>query len=114
MLTQSQLTQTQFYATLDHLKTFHSILRAIAFTESAVFQIGDQGIKIIVEEARTVQASAYIKKGGNSFTEYRYKEQNEEPVTSFSINLKVILEHLNMFSEDDSQLKMLYKGEGGE
>lgn len=112
MVTQTQLSQIRFYAKISHVKTFHNILRAISFSDSAVFQIGDHGMKVIVEEARTVQASAYFKKTDNSFTEYRYKAQNNESVTSFSINLKVIVENLNMFSEDQSQLKMLYKGDG--
>lgn len=112
MMTQTQLSQLQFYAKIDHVKTFYSILRAISFAESAVFQIGSQGIKVIVEEARTVQASAYFKKTDHSFSDYQYNEQNNEIVTSFSINLKVIVENLHMFSEDSSQLKMLYKGEG--
>lgn len=112
MLTQTQLSQIRFYAKIDQVKSVYNILRALSFSETAVFQIGEHGIKVIVEEARSVQARAYFKKSDYSFSEYRYKTQKNESVTSFSINLRVIVENLNMFTEDESQLKMLYKGEG--
>lgn len=113
MLTQTQLSQIQFYAIIEQVKTFHQILRALSFAEAAVFQIGAHGMKIIAEEARTVQASAYIKRNNQSFLDYKFKEEEDgEEFVSFSVNLNVVVQNLNMFSEEHTQLKLLYKNYG--
>ncbi|XP_063701172.1 uncharacterized protein LOC134831382 [Culicoides brevitarsis] len=115
MLTQSQSSQIEFYAKINHVKTFTNILKAISFSEAACIQIGVHGMKIIVEETRTVQAAAYFKETDAIFAEYRYKKTDSDTVTSFGINLKVIVENLNMFSDlvsEHTELKILYRGDG--
>lgn len=119
MLTQSQFSQIQFQAVLNHYGTFYSIMKAIHFVDNVTVQLTSDGVKIIAEEAKSVQATAYIMK--NCFSEYKLilprstnDDDEDDPCTSFGLNLKVFTDCLSMFlgGDYDSSLKLLHKGEG--
>lgn len=119
MLTQSQFSQIQFQAVLNHYSTFYSIMKAVHFVDNVTVQLTSDGVKIIVEEAKSVQATAYILK--NCFSEYKLAlprttndDDEDDPSTSFGLNLKVFTDCLSMFlgGDYDSSLKLLHKGEG--
>uniref|UniRef100_A0A1Q3F250 Putative checkpoint 9-1-1 complex rad1 component n=1 Tax=Culex tarsalis TaxID=7177 RepID=A0A1Q3F250_CULTA len=120
MLTQSQFSQIQFQAVLNHYGAFYSIMKAIHFVDNVTVQLTSDGVKIIAEEAKSVQATAYIMK--NCFSEYKLTlprtntddDDEDDPCTSFGLNLKVFTDCLSMFlgGDYDSSLKLLHKGEG--
>lgn len=119
MLTQSQFSQIQFKAILNHYATFYNIMKAIHFVDNVTFQLTSDGVKIIAEEAKSVQATAYIMK--NCFSEYKLTlpksnndDDEDDAYTAFGLNLKVFTDCLSMFlgGDYDSSLKLLHKGEG--
>lgn len=107
MVTQSQLTQVQFLAKLDKIKSFYSALKAINFNENANLVITEDGLKVVVEESRYVQASFYVTRA--CFSEYRLLS-NEE--VSIRLNLTVVTDCLSIFANPECSMKILYKGSG--
>lgn len=119
MLTQSQFSQIQFQAVLSHYSTFYSIMKAVHFVDNVTVQLTSDGVKIIVEEAKSVQATAYIMK--NCFSDYKLAlprstddDAEDDRSTSFGLDLKVFTDCLSMFlgGDYDSSLKLIHKGEG--
>ncbi|XP_055634970.1 uncharacterized protein LOC129774917 [Toxorhynchites rutilus septentrionalis] len=123
MLTQSQFSQIKFSAILNNFTMFYNVAKAISFVDYATVQLTTDGVKIIVEDAKSIQATAYITKG--CFSEYKIAQskrklgangdtEEDEPSTSLGLNLKVFTDCLSMFigGDYDSTLKMLHKGEG--
>ncbi|XP_058455021.1 cell cycle checkpoint protein RAD1 [Malaya genurostris] len=123
MLTQSQFSQVQFSAILNNYVIFYNVAKAINFDDLAAIQLTDDGVKVIVEYAKTVQATAYVRK--SCFSDYRLvdfkrkvnsddENDDNEPIASFGLDLKAFTDCLSLFleSEYDSHFKMVYKGEG--
>ncbi|KXJ72461.1 hypothetical protein RP20_CCG017961 [Aedes albopictus] len=129
MLTQSQFSQIQFSAVLNSYTMFYNVAKAINFVDNATVQLSADGVKVVVEDCKTVQATAYITKA--CFSEYQIAQprkrkstamdgedhetaDDNEPLTSFGLNLKVFTDCLSMFMDGDydSTMKMLYKGDG--
>ncbi|XP_023245775.1 cell cycle checkpoint protein RAD1 [Copidosoma floridanum] len=98
-------------AKLGNLKTVIQLLRSINFKESATCYASENGLKITVEEAKCMQASAYIPI--KLFEEFTLTED-----IIFRINLNVFVECLSMFWPSINAqgsavaLEMHYKGEG--
>ncbi|XP_053999476.1 cell cycle checkpoint protein RAD1-like isoform X1 [Hylaeus anthracinus] len=98
-------------AKLGNLKTIVQLLKAINFQESATCFGTENGLKVTVEDAKCMQASAYIP--SHIFQEFKLKED-----IIFRINLNVLVECLCMFwSNINSQgssvaLQLFYKGVG--
>ncbi|XP_076675991.1 cell cycle checkpoint protein RAD1 isoform X1 [Andrena cerasifolii] len=98
-------------AKLGNLKTVVQLLKAINFKESATCFGTENGLKVTVEDAKCMQASAYIP--GHVFQEFNLKED-----VIFRINLNILVECLCMFwSNINSQgssvaLQLFYKGAG--
>lgn len=80
-------------------------------------------MKLVVEDSKSIQATAYITKA--CFSEYKIAQpkrklgadeeaDDSEVLTSFGLNLKVFTDCLSMFMDGDydSSMKMLHKGEG--
>lgn len=107
MVTQSQLTHVCFVAKLDNVKQFYSSLKAINFNEDANISIMSDGFKVIVEEAKYVQASVFISK--ECFSEF--KLLNDEPL-DIRVNLTVVTDCLSVFAGNECSVKLLYKGVG--
>lgn len=99
-----------FSAELNDLKIVHNVLKAINFKEYATIRIMKEGLKVTVEEMKSVQTSTYIP--SNVFTRYQINTEDEEPAT-FKISLKVLTECLNIFGDDGApSLKIIYKDFG--
>jgi len=98
-------------AKLDNARNLHNILKAVHFKESATCFVSSNGLKFTVEDAKCVQANAFVQSG--IFQEFIFKEES----ATFRINLNVLLECLNIFgsSKDTgtfTALKMCYAGYG--
>nr|QIC49982.1 cell cycle checkpoint protein RAD1 [Actinia equina] len=98
-------------ARLDNARNMSNILKAIHFKESATCFVSSNGIKMTVEDAKCVQANAFIQ--SSVFQEYTFKEES----ATFRVNLNVLMECLNIFglSKDSGMcaaLKLCYKGYG--
>lgn len=92
--------QYALVARLENIKIFAQLLRSIHFRETATWFLSGNGIKVTVEDAKCVQANAFIK--AEIFQEFILRppvssSEEEEEDLSFSINLGVVLECLNMF-----------------
>ena len=77
-------------AKLGNLRTVVQLLKAINFKESATCFGTENGLKLTVEDAKCMQASAYIPV--NAFEVFNLKED-----IIFRINLNVLVECLCMF-----------------
>ncbi|XP_076760698.1 cell cycle checkpoint protein RAD1 isoform X1 [Xylocopa sonorina] len=98
-------------AKLGNLKTFVHLLKAINFKESATCCGTENGLKVTVEDAKCVQASAYIPV--QVFQVFNLKED-----VIFRINLNILVECLCMFwtnincQGSSVSLQLFYKGTG--
>lgn len=109
--------QVRFMAKMTNTKLFHSILKALNFADMATVQLSGLGIRVMVEDSATLQSSVYIRKQDAIFSEYHFLVNDSVPSdetdhSSFRISLKILIEHLNMFTDVDSSLRLIYKGEG--
>ncbi|RMX51697.1 hypothetical protein pdam_00008113 [Pocillopora damicornis] len=98
-------------AKLDNARNLLNVLRAVYFKESATCFVSSNGIKVTVEDAKCVQANAFVQRG--IFQEFVFKEES----ATFRINLNILLECLNIFgSSKDTRtctaMKMCYAGYG--
>lgn len=107
MITQSQFTQVKFMGKLENTKHFYNALKAINFNKNVNIILSETGLKAIVEEAKYVQAVAYVTR--DFFSEFRLL-QNEE--ISICVNLDVVCDCLSIFTGVESSMKMIYKGAG--
>ncbi|ORY37884.1 Rad1/Rec1/Rad17 [Leucosporidium creatinivorum] len=99
-------------ATVTDVRPLASMLRALNFRPKAVMEIRDHGIKITVEEGRSIQAAAYLT--SNSFASYSFTleaparasptpstdsqdMEDDAPHCIFGISLSTVLECLNIF-----------------
>ncbi|XP_012138204.2 cell cycle checkpoint protein RAD1 isoform X1 [Megachile rotundata] len=98
-------------AKLGNLKTVVQLLKAINFKENATCFGTENGLKVTVEDAKCMQASAYIPV--NVFQVFNLKED-----VIFRINLNVLVECLCMFWSNINihgssvALQLFYKGTG--
>ncbi|XP_015515788.1 cell cycle checkpoint protein RAD1 [Neodiprion pinetum] len=101
----------QLVAKLKNLKTVVQLLKAVNFKETATCFGTYNGLKVTVEDAKCMQASAYIPT--EIFEEFNLKED-----VIFRINLSVLVECLCMFwGEINTQgssvaLQLFYRGVG--
>ncbi|XP_011140010.1 cell cycle checkpoint protein RAD1 [Harpegnathos saltator] len=94
---------------LTNLKTVIQLLRAITFKETATCLGSENGLKITVEDAKCMQASAYIP----SIIFHEFNLKND---VTFAISLNILVECLCMFwpssQEDSVTVQIFYKGTG--
>ncbi|CAG0894791.1 unnamed protein product, partial [Cyprideis torosa] len=89
-----------------------SLLKAIHINETALITATEQGLKVTVEEARCVQATAFLAE--ELFAEYEIVNKS----LSFCVNLRVLLDCLTIFGEStlpgspSPSLKLCYAGTG--
>ncbi|XP_012227665.1 cell cycle checkpoint protein RAD1 [Linepithema humile] len=92
-----------------NLKTVIQLLKAINFKETAICLASEKGLKFTVEDAKCMQASAYIP--SVIFDEFELKED-----VIFSINLNILVGCLRVFwpasQEDSVAVQIFYKGIG--
>ncbi|KAJ8679080.1 hypothetical protein QAD02_014867 [Eretmocerus hayati] len=98
-------------AKLGHLKTVVQLLKAVNFKETATCYGSKNGLKLTVEDAKCMQANAYIPV--QLFEEYTLTED-----VIFRIDLSILVECLSIFWPSISTqshpitLEMQYKGIG--
>lgn len=107
MATQSQLAELSFQAKLDNIKTFHSSLKALNFAKNVTICIMSDGLRMIVEEAKYVQATIYMSR--ECFSEYCLLD--DTPM-EMRVDLPSVTNCLGMFAGADSSMKLMYKGPG--
>ncbi|XP_050070591.1 uncharacterized protein LOC126558594 [Anopheles maculipalpis] len=126
MVTQSQFSQIQFQAVLNNFSTLYNVMKAVNFVDNAIVQLSNDGMKVIVEDAKSIQASAYITRACFSDFKLSIAKQpsssganddnatDTQPFIGFGLNLKVFADCLSMFTSGDynSSLKMIQKGSG--
>ncbi|KAI8783251.1 cell cycle checkpoint protein RAD1 [Biomphalaria glabrata] len=99
-------------AKLDNARNVSNILKAIHFKDIATVIASPLGLKVTVEDAKCVQANAFIQE--SIFHHYHIKEDQ----LAFKINLTVLLECLTIFGSSattpsgNTTLKMCYAGYG--
>lgn len=103
--------QYMLVARLDNVRNVSTILKAIHFKDTATVFASPMGLKITVEDAKCVQANAFIQEA--IFHHYVIKEEQ----LAFKINLTVLLECLTIFGggsmpSANTSLKMCYAGYG--
>lgn len=93
---------------VDNVKNLTQLIKCINFKEVAVFFASKNGIKIVVEDSKCVQASAFI--GTDIFTEFTINEE----LVSFRLDINVLLECLSMFDQGSNQasLNLYYRDHG--
>uniref|UniRef100_A0A1B6GZS0 Cell cycle checkpoint protein RAD1 n=1 Tax=Cuerna arida TaxID=1464854 RepID=A0A1B6GZS0_9HEMI len=80
-----------FEMKLDNVKNLSHILRALNFKEMATCFVSENGLKIVVEDAKCVQVSAFI--GADLFQEFHVADEQ----VAFKIDLTVLLDCLSIF-----------------
>lgn len=94
-------------ATLDSIKVLVQLLKAINFREAGIFFASEKGLKVTVEDSKSIQASAFIAE--EVFESYILNA--DEAI--FKVNLNVLKECLNsMGTSSYIALKITYKGYG--
>lgn len=97
----------KFSAELTDFKIVHNVLKSVLFKEYAVMTPMTQGLKITLDEMKSVETSVYIPV--NVFTSYHVDSDD----IKFKINIKIFAECLSLFEEDVNRyLKLTFRGEG--
>ncbi|XP_077319002.1 cell cycle checkpoint protein RAD1 [Lithobates pipiens] len=112
-LSQSEAEDDQYVFTcsLDNARNLSNILKAINFKDHAACFATSNGLKFTVENAKCLQANAFIQAG--IFQEFSIQEES----VIFRINLTVLLDCLTIFGASavpatPTALKMCYSGYG--
>ncbi|XP_056401709.1 cell cycle checkpoint protein RAD1 isoform X3 [Hyla sarda] len=103
--------QYTFTCSLDNVRNLSNILKAIHFKDHAACFATSNGLKVTVENAKCLQANAFIQAG--IFQEFNIREDS----VVFRINLTVLLDCLTIFGAGAvpstcTALKMCYQGYG--
>uniref|UniRef100_A0A0K8RWV2 Cell cycle checkpoint protein RAD1 n=1 Tax=Crotalus horridus TaxID=35024 RepID=A0A0K8RWV2_CROHD len=103
--------QNVLVATLDNVRNLSNILKAIHFKDHATCFTSSNGLKFTVENAKSLQANAFIQAG--IFQEFVVREES----VMFRINLSVLLDCLTIFGTNSlpgtqTALRMCYQGYG--
>ncbi|XP_034235085.1 cell cycle checkpoint protein RAD1-like isoform X1 [Thrips palmi] len=96
-------------AKIDNVKNINSIIKALNFSQEAVCFCSEDGLKVTVEIAKCVQASAFIQL--DIFQEYSF---NAEEQLIFKIDFHTLVECLNMFEASgmSATVDMRMQGQG--
>lgn len=95
-------------ARLGNARNLSHILKAINFKDVATVFVTENGLKVTVEDAKCLQANAFIQDA--VFDEYEVKEESQ-----FCININVLQECLTIFGSNPlstTLVKMAYAGYG--
>lgn len=100
-----------FTCSLDNVRNLSNILKAVHFKDHAACFATSNGLKVTVENAKCLQANAFIQAG--IFQEFSVREES----VVFRINLTVLLDCLTIFGASavpatSTALKMCYQGYG--
>ncbi|XP_034956857.1 cell cycle checkpoint protein RAD1 [Zootoca vivipara] len=103
--------QNVLVASLDNVRNLSTILKAVHFKDHATCFATANGLKVTVENAKSLQANAFIQAG--VFQEFTVHEES----VMFRINLAVLLDCLTIFGTSSlpgtqTALRMCYRGYG--
>ncbi|XP_042906041.1 cell cycle checkpoint protein RAD1 [Parasteatoda tepidariorum] len=98
-------------ASVDNTRNLAQLLKAIHFRDVAIVCATSDGLKVTVEDTKSVQGNAYIQSA--LFHDYNVKKQS----VIFKVNLSVLLECLNIFGTKNNPgsiatVKICYSGYG--
>jgi len=104
-----------FIGKLDTSKSLLKLLKAVNVKDRANFFISPDGIKVTVEDSRSMQITALMQ--AHFFEEFVLREGRGDEENSselaFSIKLNILISCLDMYGENDfPQVKICYKGFG--
>ncbi|CAO1382177.1 unnamed protein product [Diamesa serratosioi] len=102
-----------FAATIksSYIKLFMNVIKALNFVDNTEIQLSEEGLKYVVEESKSFQTTAYVKK--DFFSRFIYRAPEDVEMLSFGVNMTTFTEFLNAFLDNDlSSMKMIYYGEG--
>merc|ERR1719285_72423 len=108
--------QCVFSATLENCKQFIQLLKSLAFKEKASFTISQHGLKVMVQDSKSMQLSAYFLQ--TFFHEFKLQGQDndnaEENIEyTFTITLNSVINCLELFGDTlATRLKLSYRGYG--
>ncbi|KAH8249545.1 hypothetical protein KR032_010439, partial [Drosophila birchii] len=95
----------KFVARLDHVKTFNQAIKSICFNDYGMLQVSDDGLRITVEQGKSIQATLFMPPGA-------FKEFYVQDFQSFGLKMNVLSECLNLFGSADCSLRMMYGDQG--
>ncbi|KAH8267439.1 hypothetical protein KR018_002351, partial [Drosophila ironensis] len=96
----------KFVGRVDHVKTFNQAIKSICFNDYGMLQVSDDGLRITVEQGRSIQATLFMPPG--AFKEFHV----QEGVISFGLKMNVLSECLNLFGSADCSLRIMYQDLG--
>lgn len=91
-----------------NIKLFLNIIRAMNFINNTEIQLSEEGLKFVVEESKSFQVSAYLKK--DFFSKYFIRiPEKEDHCIAFGVNLASFTDLSSAFFDNDlSNLKISY------
>lgn len=98
-------------AVLDCPKVLLNVIRAVRPRKKrATLEIGSDGIKLISEEDKWIQAVGFLQK--QLFKQYEFKNEGVNDEVSFDVSLEHLEQCLNLFNASwaTSTVKMVYPG----
>jgi len=103
-----------FVAKLDKTKQFINLIKALNFQDRVNVTVSEIGLKFTVDEAKSMQMSAFIEK--SFFYEFTLRNANGDeegsPDLSFNISLSTLLIFLSLGENALPHLKICYEGYG--
>ncbi|KAJ8609255.1 hypothetical protein MRB53_039196 [Persea americana] len=82
-----------FTALATSIKPLHDVLKCISFKPQALVRISEDGLRVSVEDSKSLQAHAFLE--NNLFSTYSYKSSE---VISFGISLAALMEVLSIYN----------------
>lgn len=87
-----------------NIKLFTAMIKALSFVNNTEIQLSKSGMKYVVEESKSFQATAYIQK--DFFSDYFIKLPNDLDMIGFGVNLNSFTDLLSGFIENDETSTM--------
>ncbi|XP_076815612.1 cell cycle checkpoint protein RAD1-like [Clavelina lepadiformis] len=109
LLTQNEEERYAFNANMNNARNLSHILKAIHFKDTATVFVTENGMKVTVEDAKCIQANAFIQ--AQVFQDYIIREDS----ITFCINLDILQECLSIFGSNPpsvTAMRMMYNGYG--
>jgi hypothetical protein len=111
-----KMTDIILQCTLDDARIMTKILSAISFkqNQTAIVVVTDGGMKVYTESSSTLQACGWLRK--ELFSDYTFKQPENEPSPMFGCNLTTLLQCLSVSDEGtlggSTAVKLCYAGPG--
>lgn len=87
-------------------REIYQVVKALAFREYCTLVVSNEGIRIVVDDQHNQQGNAYFKY--EQFSDYNLHVM----VCNLRIPINVLMETFNMFTGNNTVLRMWYNGDG--